>query len=62
MEAQTHGGWRGLYGSAWQGVWGEQGSTMQCPECEQKNQVNTLPIAVRLLKYRCYVGKTVKTP
>lgn len=44
------------------GLGREQGSTMQCPGCEQRNQVNTLPIAVRLLKYRCNVGKTVKTP
>lgn len=35
---------------------------MQCPGWEQRNQVNTLPIVVRLLKYRCYVGKTVKHP
>lgn len=41
---------------------GEQGIIMQCPGYEQRNQVNTLPIAVRLLKYRCYMGKTVNTP
>lgn len=32
------------------------------PGGEQRNQGDTLPRAVRLLKYRCYVGKTVKTP